>query len=318
MRALRRARRRIGRWADRHRPVILLYHRVARIDCDPWRLAVPPDLFAQQVEALARQRKVVPLDRLVAEHDRGRAPKDWVAITFDDGYSDLLYEARPVLERWSCPATLFVTTGTLDTDGFWWDRLSKAVLTPKTLPHSLHLNGGEHNFHWESGTADGSEREALHLALWRWLRGLDLQGRMAGLERIEAWAGASREHIQRDRPLSTAELIELTVNGIFAIGAHGVTHAPLPERNRFTKAAEIAGSRHRCEEILGRPVTSFAYPHGELDAECREEVRRAGFRFACSTEPGPVTVDSPRFALPRMVVDACSAEELLERLPWGA
>jgi len=31
-----------------------------------------------------------------------------------------------------------------------------------------------------------------------------------------------------------------------------------------------------------------------------------------------VKVESPRFELPRMVVDSCGAEELLERLPWGA
>ena len=139
MRALRRIRREMGRWVDRRGPVILLYHRVEQIECDPWGLAVAPDRFAEQIEALTRYRKVVPLDRLVTELNRGRAPKNWVAITFDDGYSDLLYQARPVLERLDCPATLFVTTGTLDTNGFWWDRLSEAVLTPKTLPDALHL-----------------------------------------------------------------------------------------------------------------------------------------------------------------------------------
>jgi peptidoglycan/xylan/chitin deacetylase (PgdA/CDA1 family) len=315
---MRRVRRKLGRWADRRRPVILLYHRVARVDCDPWGLAVPPDRFAEQIEALSRHRKVVPLDRLVAELDRGRAPKDWVAITFDDGYSDLLYEARPVLERWNCPATLFLTTGALDADGFWWDRLSEAVLTPKKLSTSLHLNGGEHAFDWQGNPEDRAEREALHLGLWRWLRRLNSEQREMQLKRVEHWAGATREHLERDRPLTTAELRELCADGIFAIGAHGITHAPLPDLNRFGKAAEIAGSRRRCEEILGRPVTSFAYPHGELDAECTEEVRRAGFRYACSTEPSPVKVESPRFALPRMVVDSCGAEELLERLPWGA
>ena len=318
MKTIRRVRRKLHRWADRHRPVILLYHRVARIDCDPWGLAVPPDRFAEQIEALTRHRKVVPLDLLVAELDRGRAPKDWVAITFDDGYCDLLYEARPVLERCNCPATLFLTTGTLDTDGFWWDRLSEAVLTPKTLPDALHLNGGGHAFDWQSRSDDQAEREALHLNLWRWLRRLDAGRREMQLGRIEGWAGATREHVERDRPLTTAELVKLSANGIFAIGAHGITHAPLPELDRFGKAAEIAGSRRRCEEILGHPIASFAYPHGELDVECSEEVRRAGFRYACSTEPGPVKVESPRFDLPRMVVDSCGAEELLERLPWGA
>ena len=62
---------------------------------------------------------------------------------------------------------------------------------------------------------------------------------------------------------------------------------------------------------------SFAYPFGELDAECSEEVRRAGYRFACATVAGPVRRDSPRYALPRVPVGAWSGEELLGRLPWG-
>ncbi len=317
MRALTRLQRRLSRWSDRRRPAILLYHRVARLDCDPWGLAVAPDLFAEQIEAMMRRRRVVPLERLAEELGRGRAPANWVAITFDDGYADVLGEACPVLKRLSCPATLFVTTGALDGEGFWWDRLSEAILTPAKLPQRLELDGAEGAFRWEAGAVDGAERERLHLALWRRLRGLDPERRGAELTRIEAWAGVADRDLSRDRPLTTCELIELAASGVVSIGAHGASHAPLPELKRFEKAAEIAGSRRRCEEILGRPVVSFAYPFGELDAECREEVRRAGFRLACSTVPGPVRRDSARFALPRVTVGAWSGEELLRRLPWG-
>lgn len=317
MNLLGRVRRRLKRWTDRHRPAILLYHRVARLERDPWGLAVTPELFAEQVAALARARRVVPLERLAEEVERGRAPADWTAITFDDGYADVLHKACPVLKRLGCPATLFVTTGTLDQEAFWWDRLSEAIFRPGALPRRLEIEDAKGSFRWESHAADGSEREALHLALWRQLRSFDPERRRGELKRIEAWAGVAGDDFSGDRPLTTAELVELAESGIVSIGAHGVSHAPLPELDRFAKAAEIAGSRRRCEEILGRPVVSFAYPFGELDAECSEEVRRAGFRFACATVPAPVGRDSPRYALPRVPVGAWSGEELLRHIPWG-
>jgi peptidoglycan/xylan/chitin deacetylase (PgdA/CDA1 family) len=308
-------RRALRRWSGRHPPAILLYHRVARIEHDPWGLAVPPDLFADQMEALSRRRRVVPLDDLAADLERGRAPVNCIAITFDDGYADLLHEALPAMRRFGCTATLFLTTGALDTDGFWWDRLSDAIFGPQRLPDRLTLGSDAKRFRWE-GSGESRERGALHMALWRRLRGLDPVARERELADVESWAGRQRARDRaRDRILTTGELRELAASGAFAIGAHSISHPPLPELTRHEKAAEIAGSRRRCEEILGRPVTSFAYPFGEMDAQCREEVRRAGFRFACSTVPQPVRTTSPRFALPRISVPACSGEELLERLP---
>ena len=307
-------RRTLRDWSGRHPPAILLYHRVSRIEHDPWGLAVPPDLFADQMETLARRRQVVPLDELAAALERGHAPANWVAITFDDGYADLLHEALPALQRFGCTATLFVTTGALDGDGFWWDRLSEAIFGPERLPDRLALGSGTRSFRWEAAAASG-DRGMLHISLWRRLRALDPERREGELAAIESWAGVQARDRSRDRILTTAELRELAASGVFSIGAHSISHPPLPELSRHEKATEIAGSRRRCEEILGRPVSSFAYPFGEMDAQCREEVRRAGFRFACSTVRAAVRTTSPRYGLPRINITACSGQELLERLP---
>ena len=317
MKAIARARRLLRRRMDRRRPTILLYHRVARQDCDPWGLAVPPALFAEQIEALARRRTVVSLERLADELERGRAPDDWVAITFDDGYADVLHEACPVLRRHGCAATLFVTTDMLDSHVFWWDRLARAILTPARLPEELELDDGPTPLRW-SAAKDGADRSALHLAIWRRLRRQDPKRRDGLLDAIEAWAGVAPSRDGEDRALTTAELRELAGSGVFSIGAHTLSHAPLPELTQSEKAVEIAGSRRRCEEILGRKVDTFAYPFGELDVEAREEARRAGFRLACSTVRGPVRPDSDRFALPRVTVKpSWSGARLVSQLPWG-
>lgn len=82
--------------------------------------------------------------------------------------------------------------------------------------------------------------------------------------------------------LSTSELRGLADRG-FEIGAHGVTHAPLDRLDAAAAEQEIAGSKRKLEDVLGLPVTLFAYPYGVASPAVRELVR-AQYRAACSAE----------------------------------
>src|SRR5436309_3311860 len=119
-RSVHRARR--GRW-----PVILMYHRIGVPDADdPWALAVSPDHFAQQLDALRRHRQVISLKELVSRLSERDLPIDSAVITFDDGYADNLHVAKPLLEQHKLPATVFVTAGAVGREAeFWWDELGR-------------------------------------------------------------------------------------------------------------------------------------------------------------------------------------------------
>ena len=89
---------------------VIVYHGLG--DCpaaeDPYRMFTPIAKFARQMEFLARHRRVVPLEDIVADRvGRGRAAG---AITFDDGYRSVLDDAVPVLRRHGFPSTCFVPT----------------------------------------------------------------------------------------------------------------------------------------------------------------------------------------------------------------
>ena len=61
-------------------------------------------------------------------------PQLSVAVTFDDGYADNLYEAARLLKRYDTPATFFITTGYIGTGyEFWWDELERIVPAEKYL-----------------------------------------------------------------------------------------------------------------------------------------------------------------------------------------
>src|SRR5215203_1242979 len=121
---------RIGRivWRARNRftpeALVLLYHRVTRLETDPQWLSVPPERFDEQVEMLVRNWHVLSLPRLLGTLHEGTLPKRSVVITFDDGYADNLFEAKPILERHGLPATVFVASGFVGRrEEFFWDEL---------------------------------------------------------------------------------------------------------------------------------------------------------------------------------------------------
>jgi peptidoglycan/xylan/chitin deacetylase (PgdA/CDA1 family) len=91
--------------------LILMYHRVTELPNDPYLLAVTPKHFAQQLGVIRRYGVPMRLGQLVEALQDGKVPKRAVVVTFDDGYADNLYNAKPLLELYSIPATVFVTTG---------------------------------------------------------------------------------------------------------------------------------------------------------------------------------------------------------------
>src|SRR5690349_5856170 len=80
-------------------PAILMYHRIASETFDPWRLAVQPEAFAEQLAWLARHRTVLRLGEFAAFHRRGKLPRTAVALTFDDGYGCTAEVAAPMLKK---------------------------------------------------------------------------------------------------------------------------------------------------------------------------------------------------------------------------
>ena len=312
-RVLRRWRTLRARLLGRVEPLILMYHRVADLGCDPWNLAITPERFAEQLEALTRQRTIVPLDWLVEKLESGHVPEKVVAITFDDGYVDVLRNAKPVLERFGASATAYLTTGAIGRRReFWWDSLSRILLESPALPASLELRIAGRTRTWNVDPA--TDRGDLHRAVWSELRTLGEAPRAAVLTELERWAATAPPARPSDRALDPDEARELAASDAFTIGAHSISHASLPSLSDDGKRHEVAGSRSACEDLVGHAVASFAYPFGDRDHTTECIVEEAGFRHACSTDAGVAVSIRDRFRLPRVAVENWTGEELTRRL----
>jgi len=77
--------------------------------------------------------------------------------------------------------------------------------------------------------------------------------------------------------LDNASLKELSNNPLVSIGSHSKTHAKLKECSRKEIRSEVRDSKSYLEDLLGKEVSAFSYPHGKFNSLVKEEVMKAGY-----------------------------------------
>ncbi|MFL6116806.1 MAG: polysaccharide deacetylase family protein [Catenulispora sp.] len=208
-----------------HLPLILMYHSVGVRPHDPNDLAVTPERFEEQMATLSRRGlRGVSVAELLAARAAGSA-RGLIGLTFDDGYTDVVENALPVLQRFGFSATSYVLAGRI---------------------------GGANE--WDQGTP------------WPLL---DAAG-------IRRWADAG-----------------------FEVGSHGTKHVALAGADPEVLRTEVADSREKLSDLIGKPLRGYCYAYGSMDAAARSAVAEAGYDYACATISRPSL--GPQ-ALPRLYV----------------
>ena len=117
----------------------------------------------------------------------------------------------------------------------------------------------------------------------------------AGTERPMSWPGidqwAGGEFDRELVPMSWEELGRLAEDG-WEIGSHTCSHPRLTTLADAALDEELRRSKSVCEDRLGRPCDSIAYPYGDHDARVAEAARRAGYR-AAGTLPRRMNAGDP-------------------------
>lgn len=287
---------------------ILIFHRV---------LAAPDPLFPAEVHAarfdrlmalVAASFQVLTLADAVHRLGQGRLPRNALCITFDDGYADNHDIALPILQRHGLSACFFIATGFLDGGRMFNDTVIECVRRSSARRIDL-VDFGLGGF--DLGTP---ERCVAAIS--------------AVLPVIKAMGPAQRQDAlrslqQRCRPgplpddlmMSSAQVHAMHAAGM-EIGAHTVHHPILSLTGDAAAERELTDSRTRLQDLIGQPVTLFAYPNGRPDQDYAHRhalmAARLGFAAAVSTAPGTAAPGSDRFQLPRFTPWDMSP------LPWLA
>ena len=314
--------RRTVRWAAHRlgaRAAILMYHQISEDRPDPWNLCVSPAHFREHLEVLrksgARLLSVADLARALA---RGEVPRRAIAISFDDGYRDNLDAARPLLEAYDAPATVFISSGYVGSRGeFWWDTLERVFLEPRELPDRLVLQLGEVTRTWEFGSSlaqaaadraagpwsasmpPRTPREQVYQELRTLLLFATAAERRRCTTELLDWAGLPGEARTAKRILDAEGVRQLAHGGLVEIGAHTVSHPDLRGLDLASQRHELGQGKADLEALTGLPVQGMAYPHGGATEATRRLAGEAGFAYACGTVGGGVAGSSDRLRLPR-------------------
>jgi peptidoglycan/xylan/chitin deacetylase (PgdA/CDA1 family) len=330
---LRRIARRVSNIFVPH-AVVLLYHRVTELPLDPQLLCVSPRNFAEHLEIIRNYGRTIQIKALgEALQSRGHS----LVVTFDDGYADNLYNAKPLLDRYDVPATVFVTSGYVGAQReFWYDDLERILLHTGPLPETLRLKVDGHGREWQLGsTVDCGEgiyrnrewntgrkdnptaRHGLYRSLFEMLHPMRDVERRGVLNDLAAWAGMDTIQRPSHRTLTPEELGRLADGGLVEVGSHTVSHPVLSALPLVDQQDEISQSKDHLEEILGHSIVSFAYPFGgrsHYTPQTVTAVRDAGFKWACSNFAGVVRSGTDSWQLPRFVVRDWDGDQFLRQL----
>ena len=268
---------------------VLLYHRVADLAHDTHALAVSPRAFRSQVEQLRASWQVLPLRALAQAVANGEPPERGIALTFDDGYLDNLEVAAPILAELGLPATFFLSPESLAAcRRYWWEVLEE-----------LRVRG-----HASQPQVD--EWYATLKASPPVVRD-DLLRQLVRDTPVTLGAGA-------DRPMVGDEVRRLREFPLIEVGAHGLHHRSLPLLSAEDCHREVFESRSALERVIGRPVTTFAYPFGDVSPDAVTTVMAAGFECAVSCEERGLRPREHRLRIPRLPTREESGAELDARL----
>ncbi len=252
--------------------------------------------FTELLEYLSRVFHVLSLEEFrqsIPNHLDGRKP--WCVLTFDDGWKDNYTHAYPILRRFQAPATIFLITGMMDTRGGSWVEQLRAA--------------------WKSPLHRGRMTEVIHQVLPRRERANEIEFEDV-VEFAKHMPAAERNRLlQRllppdhhcdqasnpDQMVTWVEAAEMNRNGV-DMGAHTVTHPLLTFEDEPTVRNELRDSKKTMEEKLDRGVSAFAYPNGDWNQEVRNEVDRAGFSLAFTTQQRWYRRSDDPLAIPRIMI----------------
>ncbi len=103
------------------------------------------------------------------------------------------------------------------------------------------------------------------------------------------------------RILSKDMLVELSSLGV-EVGAHTMDHTKLTHLKPKDALNQVKNSKESLEQLLGKNIHSFAYPHGDFNNEVIDIVKEAGFTNALTCLSNYAEEAKSAFEVPRKYI----------------
>jgi hypothetical protein len=153
---------------------------------------------------------------------------------------------------------MFLMTGGLDTQGYWWDRLERIIMKARALPPVLSVSVSERTL---GIPTEGIYRREVYLAAWKHLRVADVRARDEAVDTLGDTLGVLAVDMEL-RPATTAEVEERKGSIFVGGGAHPRSPEPAFTRSCHPRPPD----RPQQGDLPG--------PHGYASHAVRVSIRR--------------------------------------------
>lgn len=316
----------------RQKAIVLMYHRIAETEIDPWQLAVTPRNFEEQLYVL-KKFNIISSEELINNLTNKSIKSKSICLTFDDGYVDNYTEAKPLLEKYETPATFFITSQSIGKQRqFWWDELGSMFLETGQLPEALSIKIGEKQFSvriessvllkedwekhksWKWPDEPPTERCNLYLTIWTMLKPLPYNQIEQVIKELKLWAGSVQSSKGDRIAMNIEQLDNLFNHHLITIGAHTVSHPSLSCHSKEIQREEISNSKNFLQDNGSRPISTVAYPYGSYNTDTMMVVKDLKFSAGFTTDEQAVFNSSDASRLGRFQVNNWNGEEFEKQL----
>lgn len=279
-------------------------------------IALSPAEFEQHVRYFARKYTVLSLDQIVDHLQQKKPfPKNSVAFTFDDGYTDNLLAAR-ILKKYGANGTFFITTEPIGRESkFWLTEVTYLIL--KTSKTAFSISHEEQELHFS--LRDRSTRWKAIREIVRLIKSNNRTVREEVRKQLQDQLGEAPLMEDVENLILTWEQVRQMADMGMVIGSHTLTHLNLPNADPEDAVLEITASKKVLEEKLGRSIRHFSYPNSGpyeyFNERIREYVVEAQYDSSCTSNNGFVDYNSDYFALER-VRTVPELEEVVHNMEW--
>ncbi|MGY5451296.1 polysaccharide deacetylase family protein [Agarivorans sp. MS3-6] len=107
---------------------------------------------------------------------------------------------------------------------------------------------------------------------------------------------------QRFELMSHQTMRQIDQSGYVEIGGHTLNHPKLAELSEVEQQQEIEQNKAELEGLLGRKLSTFAYPYGNHNDKTKQLAKQAAYTYTVATDSGPVGMHQDLQQIRRIVM----------------
>jgi peptidoglycan/xylan/chitin deacetylase (PgdA/CDA1 family) len=292
----------VFRFLNRKKMIILWYHGICD---DNFTLLkgyderhIPKSLFHQQLQFLNRKGySFVNISELVDILSSKKQHKKTIALTFDDGFKNVITNAYPIMKQFHAKGCFYLTSSLIgEKNLLWTDYIETVVRNSKKGKFDFLYQGKKITYQLDT-------KKSYHNTM------KDIKRKLKEISN-----GARKEHIQqfKDRIIneipaeflfSNWEEIRRLDTTILEVGSHTKTHpncVNIIQENEFID--EIRNSKIEIEQRCDHEIKHFCYPGGSYNDKVIQYVKMSGYTSAVTIDSGFNDQTTDIFKLKRILV----------------